>query len=1285
MQRIIKVRRDYNAWVISETMEDYALRFTPSRFRRWSAWRVANTAFGASSFLILEAVGATLLVQYGFVNAFWAIVATGFIIFLAGLPISVYAARYGVDMDLLTRGAGFGYIGSTLTSLIYASFTFIFFALEAAVMAYALELVFDLPPAWGYLVCALVVLPLVTHGVSTISRLQVWTQPLWLLMLVVPYVAVWWHEPGAFTNVLHYAGEKGAGGGFDVHLFGAALTVGIALITQMGEQADYLRFMPAPTSGAPGRAGLSKAGWWAAVVLGGPSWVVLGVAKMLGGAVLAYLAITHMVPTERAVDPNQMYLAAYEYVFRDYGWAVAATALFVVVSQLKINVTNAYAGSLAWSNFFSRLTHSHPGRVVWVVFNTLIAFMLMEMNVFQALGQVLGLYANLAIAWIMAVVADLVINKPLGLSPPGIEFKRAHLYDINPVGVGAMGLASVLSFVAHMGLLGPRAQAFSALIAMGTALLASPVLAWATKGRYYIARSSAPTLAPCGAALPPRGADSPWGGPAANPFAPTLAPEGSALLPEGAYLGQRLQRCVICEREYEGPDMAHCPAYQGAICSLCCTLDARCGDMCKPQARLAVQWSAALRHVLPQRVWPYLDAGLAHYLLLMAVVAPLLAALMGLLYRQEVQSLLNGPGGMAVAASLSVGSGFLRVYAALMLVAALVAWWLVLAHKSRVVAQQESNRQTELLMQEIESHRRTDEQLQHAREVADSAREAADLARGVAEQARAAADHANQAKTRYISTISHELRTPLNSILGYAQLLHEDARDHADVPPHRVQAIKVIHRGGEHLLSLIESTLDIARIESGKLTLNAQPLALPELLSEQASLFELQARAKGLAFSYQPQGRLPATVRADERRVRQILINLLGNAVKFTQQGSVVLKASYAREMAVFEVVDSGPGMSAQDIDRVFEPFARGSTAAGQAQGTGLGLTIAKMLTDLMGGELTVVSQPGEGTTFKVRLFLPEVHAASHSPAHAPTSTHASSSPHAHAPTHAHTASPLTGVAAWGGTPFTGYAGPRQQVLVVDNEEADRSLLQRWLEPLGFDVMLATSGHDALRLLGEGQPVGTGLRPHAVFMDLAMPGIDGWETLRRMSAMGLRTGPRAVVCAVVSANAFDHGLDNDVGISPADFFVKPVRKQQLLDWLGRRLGLQWVGPTSLLPQLPLQPQPPVPLSATQTSGAAASDTVHTLHERHEPHLPYPQHDWPDTASLQPLLRSLQMGHVRGVGRQLDVLAGTHPHCAGFVAHARAMLQDFRLDELERWVSQGTPPFADTGVDRHAHG
>ncbi len=1157
-QRIVKVRRDYNSWVASETLEDYALRYTPQRFRRWSEWRVANTAFGVASFLILEAVGATLLVQYGWVNALWAILAAGLVIFLAGCPISVYAARYGVDMDLLTRGAGFGYIGSTITSLIYASFTFIFFALEAAVMAYALELALGIPPAWGYFICAVVVIPLVTHGVSVISRFQVWTQPLWLVMMVVPYAAVMWFDPGALSRVVHYAGESGVGGQFDWHLFGAALTVGLALITQMGEQADYLRFMPPERRDRRGR-------WWLGVLTGGPGWVVPGVLKMIGGALLAHLALQHMVPAERAVDPNQMYLAAYEYLL-PYGWAVAATALFVVVSQLKINVTNAYAGSLAWSNFFSRLTHHHPGRVVWVVFNTAIAFMLMEMNVFKALGDVLGLYANVAIAWIMAVVADLVINKPMGWSPPGIEFKRAHRYDVNPVGVGAMVAASALGIVAHLGWLGPGLQAFSAMVAMVTALVVSPLLAWWTQGRYYLAR--------CG----------------------TLNPEAV----DGRPL--RVQRCVVCEAEYEAPDMAHCPAYQGFICSLCCTLDARCGDACKPHARLSAQWTTVLRWFTPRRWWPYLDAGLAHYLLLMLVMAPVLAAVLGLLYRQGLQSALADGAGLATAwggdtsATLQalLRSGYLKVYAVLLLVSAVVAWWLVLAHRSREVAQEESNRQTRLLMQEIESHQRTDEQLQRAKAVADKAREAA--------------DQANQAKTRYVSNISHELRTPLNSILGYAQLLQEDAQ----MPAHRAHAIRVILRGGEHLLSLIEGTLDLARIEAGKLALDMKPLDLKALLEEVAGMFELQAQAKGLRFVFQAPALWPQAVRADDKRLRQILINLLGNAVKFTGHGEVRLMVSYGREMAVFEVADTGPGMTAQELDRVFEPFARGTAsgtgtagsggATGGTTGAGLGLTIARMLTNLMGGEMTAQSQPGQGTTFRLRLFLPEVHGE---PALPPV------------------ASALT---------VSGYGGPRRTLLVVDNEEADRMLLLNWLEPLGFDVVLATHGEDALQCLS------AGLRPDVIFMDLAMPGMDGWETLVRIQALALAEAwSKRPVCAVVSANAFDKGLDNPVRLPAEDFFVKPVRRAELLRWLGQRLQLDWL---------------PVDSGATP-QGAARPTTSASMT------LP----PWA-ASDLTDLLELARLGYYRGFIRRLDALT-PGPEADPL----RTLAREFRFDAIEHLLQE----------------
>jgi signal transduction histidine kinase/purine-cytosine permease-like protein/FixJ family two-component response regulator len=1133
-QRVVKIRRDYNNWVASETMEDYALRFTPQRFRKWSSFRVANTAFGAASFLILEAVGATLLVQYGFVNAFWAILATGLVIFLAGLPISVYAARYGVDMDLLTRGAGFGYIGSTLTSLIYASFTFIFFALEAAVMAYALELALDIPPTWGYLICALVVIPLVTHGVSTISRLQLWTQPLWLVMLVVPFGFVLVRDPTAFAGISHYGGELGVGGVFDLHLFGAALTVGIALITQMGEQADYLRFMPVQTAHNHRR-------WWLGVLVGGPGWVLLGVVKMLGGAFLAYLAITHSVPTDRAVDPNQMYLAAYEYVFPTLGWAVVATALFVVVSQIKINVTNAYAGSLAWSNFFSRLTHSHPGRVVWVVFNSLIAFMLMEMNVFQALGEVLGLYSNIAIAWIMAVVADLVINKPLGLSPKGIEFKRAYLYDINPVGVGAMALASVLSIAAYLGVFGPMAQAFSAVVAMVTAFVTAPAIAWATQGRYYIARSSA------------------------------ASQEG---------------RCVICEREYEGPDMAHCPAYQGPICSLCCTLDARCGDVCKPHASLSSQWSATLRWLLPRGVWPFLDTGLGHFILLMLIIVPLLATVFGMFYRQELAA-LAGLTETQAALQAALRSGFTKAFAALLLLSGIVAWWLVLAHKSRQVAQEESNRQTHLLMEEIESHRQTDEALQAAKQVA--------------ERARLQADQANQAKSRYISAISHELRTPLNSILGYAQLMGEDA----SIPPHRKQAVSVIKRGGEHLLSLIEGTLDLAQIESGKLTLSVKPMQFSNGMHEIAGLFELQAADKGLNFDFEVQGPIPQWVRADERRVRQIVINLLGNAIKFTQTGGVRLCLRYAREMAHVEIHDTGPGMAQLELDRIFEPFTRGSSApagglgASHTTGSGLGLTIAKMLTDLMGGELTATSAVGQGSVFQVRLFLPEL------------------------------PWPAGGAAGPSGVPLPrlrhAYAGARRKILVVDNEEADRDLLVSLLQPLGFEMRVAASGHECLDLLA------AGLQPDVVLLDLAMPGIDGWETLRRLRALGAHQ-PQV---AIVSANAFDRGLDNGLddrsGIAPEDFIVKPVRHSELLDWLERKLELVWV---DAVPAAARAAEPPsAPLALPPRS---------------------------DLMALQALVR---LGYYRGITNQLDALVAAQPEASTFTATMAALARQYQFETM----------------------
>jgi signal transduction histidine kinase/CheY-like chemotaxis protein len=1131
-QRIVKIRRDYNTWVANETIEDYALRFTPRSFRKWSVFRVANTAFGAISFLVLEAIGGTIAVNYGFVNAAWAIAAVGLIIFLTGLPISYTAAQYGVDMDLLTRGAGFGYIGSTISSFVYASFTFILFALEAAIMAYALELAFDLPLWLGYLVSALAVIPLVTHGVTLVSRIQMVTQPLWLALLALPFVAIAWMKPELGHQLLGFGGQAANRGHFNVLLFGAATAVGVALITQIGEQVDFLRFMPEKTPE-------NRVRWHLGVLAAGPGWIVLGIAKMLGGALLALLAIDGGAALAQAVNPNQMYLAGFRLVFPDPAVAVLVTALFVVISQVKINMTNAYAGSLAWSNFFARLTHSHPGRVVWAVFNALIAVLLMELDVFQALEQVLGLYSNIAISWIAAVVADLVVNKPLGLSPKGIEFRRAYLYDINPVGVGAMLLASTLSVAAFAGLFGALAQAFSAFIALGTAFVAAPLIAFATRGRYYLAR------------------------------------------PAAAWPGKATRTCCVCEREYETDDMAHCPAYQGPICSLCCCLDARCNDVCKPHARFSAQWERAMHALLPPKARPYLSSGLGHYLLLMLVTLAFLGGLLGLLYAHEQAAL--GAAGAHLLPALRLA--FVKAFAALALVSGIFAWWLVLTGESRRVAQEESNRQTSLLMREIELHGRTDAQLQLAKKQADSA---------------------NQAKSRYIAAISHEIRTPLNSILGYAQLLDNDPA----VPEHRRQAIRVIRGSGEHLLSLIEGSLDIARIESGRFRFDVKPLDFPDFLGQIVRMFEQQASGKGLTFRYEPVGELPAVVRADRKRLGQILMNVLGNAVKFTRQGSVAFRVRHTREMASFEIADTGPGIPPEDLERIFEPFRRGSAAnaAGAAGGTGLGLPISRMLVQLMGGQMTLDATPGGGATFRIRLLLPRVHGAV-LPARA---------------------------AAFAAT---GYLGRRRRILVVDNERVDRELLVNILAPLGFETAQADSGAECVRRYGD-------VRPDLVLLDLAMPGMDGWETARVLQAAH---GPDVPIL-IVSANAYDKDPDNrgpdaPPGIGAEDFIVKPVNVAELLERVGQRLGIAWTT-----------------LDAAQAPESAAPASA--------PPAP------PPDADLAALREQLQLGYMRGIRRELDAIAALGPDAAAFADLLRGHAARFDLEAmkhlLQRGESDGTP-------------
>lgn len=1040
-QRIVKVRRDYNAWVGDETLEDYALRFTPRSFRRWSELRVANTAIGAVSFLVLEAIGGSLVINYGFTNAFWAIAAVSVLIYLTSLPISYYAARYGVDMDLLTRGAGFGYIGSTVTSLFYAIFTFIFFALEAAIMALALQLYLHISLAIAYVLSSLVVIPIVMFGITLINRLQSWTQPLWLVLFVLPYAAVLWHHPGLVAEWTTFAGFAPQGRAFSLIAFGQAATVVFALIVQVGEQVDYLRFLPPLTE-------KNRTRWWLALLSAGPGWIVPGALKMLGGAFLAFVAIQYEVDIAHAAQPTQMYLVAYHQLLDRMGlanWALPAMTLFVIVSQLKINVTNAYAGSLAWSNFFARLTHSHPGRVVWLVFNVMIALLLVEMGVFDAIGKVLSLYANVAIAWIGALFADLVINKPLGYSPRYIEFKRAHLYDVNPVGVGAMLIAAAVGMLAHGGAFGALGEAMSSFIAFGVAFVCAPVLAIATRGRYYLARAAQPTG------------------------------DATSL------------RCAICENTFEPDDTAYCPAYGGTICSLCCSLDSRCHDRCKPHARLATQVDLALHRVFPRARLGPAAMRLIHYASLVLAMLTVLASVLYLIWSQSITSLAaaDSPAGQAIAGS------FLKIFFALSLVGCIAAWWFVLERESRRVTQEESQRQNELLMQEIDAHQKTDAALKRAT---------------------AAAESANQAKSRYVSGLSHELRTPLNSILGYAQLLLQ-AKD--ELSPLRYNAVRTIHRSGEHLLALVDGLLDVARIEAGKLQLNIAKVPLADFVAHVTSMLRPQALEKALSFEVQTIGRLPATVKSDQKCMGQILTNLIGNAIRFTSAGTVTLRVSHALDTLKFEVVDTGPGIPAAEMERLFLPFERGEAAHAHDHGAGLGLTICRLLTHALGGSLEVESEEGRGTRFVVKLFAPAVHSA----------------PDAR-----------TELAA-----IQGYAGTRRTILVVDDLADQRGIVAQLLTPLGFDVAEAASGPEALRWLGTHAA-------DAIIMDISMPLMDGYETSRLIGENQLSSAP----IVLLSANAFADDRERASATGCAGYLVKPLQVNVLLDKLAQLLAIEWI-------------------------------------------------------------------------------------------------------------------------------
>ncbi|MEJ8672487.1 allantoin permease [Streptomyces sp. MS1.AVA.1] len=530
---------------VKETLEDYTLRFAPRSYRRWTPMVVATTALGGIAYMADFSIGAGIGLAHGTGNALLAILVAAVVIFVTGFPLAYYGARYNIDLDLITRGSGFGYFGSVLTSVIFASFTFIFFALEGSIMAQGLKLGLGLPLWLGYLVSTLMVIPLVIYGMSALSKLQVWTTPIWLLLMVAPLVYLVATDPGTVDRFLAYAGTDGEGG---VNTAAVLLGAGVclSLIAQIGEQIDYLRFMPPKTEA-------NKRAWWTAVVMAGPGWVVLGALKQAIGVFLAVYILAEAGPTA-APEPIQQFKGAFDAMMPS--WLVLPLAVvLVVISQIKINVTNAYSGSLAWTNSFTRVTGRYPGRMVFVLVNLAFALALMEADMFSFLNSILGFYSNCAIAWVVTVATDIGVNKYLlKLSPHAPEFRRGMLYAVNPVGVVAFVAASGLSIAMYFHALGDTLQPYSPVAAAVIAFALTPLMAVATKGKYYLRRTDD------GIAEPILDADG-------NPSGVTY-------------------ECHVCRQQFERPDVAACRTHDAVVCSLCLSTD-KVGDHVLPAAPAA--------------------------------------------------------------------------------------------------------------------------------------------------------------------------------------------------------------------------------------------------------------------------------------------------------------------------------------------------------------------------------------------------------------------------------------------------------------------------------------------------------------------------------------------------------------------------------------------------------------------------------------------------------------------------------------------------------------------------